>query len=408
MITKLTNISQALTLKNAYDKNGRGLVPNDKSIINNASLVFDNEKILWIGPENDFPSTKFKVDREINLEGHVLTPRIVDSHTHLVFAGDRATEYTMRMDGASYEEIALAGGGILASAQKTISTPEEVLLKESITKVERILSYGIGAIEIKSGYGLTYESEKKLSTVIHKLKEHFKGRVQIINTFMAAHAVPLNFKSSKSYMQELVIPLLNELAPKGVIDIVDIFHEQNYFDSQDCELLFSTAKALGIKCKIHADELNTNGGAELAAKHELLSADHLLKISDKGIAAIANSNTIATLLPGTAFFLGKDLPPARKLLDKGCRVAIASDYNPGSSHCDNLVLISSLAGKNLNMNSCELWAAITLNASAALGLENQGALCTGMKPYFTIFKTSSVDDIFYNWGKNLATREIFQ
>ena len=225
---------------------------------------------------------------------------------------------------------------------------------------------------------------------------------------MAAHAIPKEFKSSKEYLQELVIPLLNDLAPMNIIDYVDIFFEQNYFTKEDCEALFELAHKLNLGIKVHADELNTNFGAELAAKHKLLSADHLLKVSDTGIKMLADSNTVATLLPGTALFLGKSFPPARKLLDQGCRVAIASDYNPGSCHCDNLLLIASVAGKNLEMNSCELWSAITLNAAKALGLNNQGAIVSGMKPRFTIFKTKNSENVFYEWGKNLVVKEPFQ
>ncbi len=408
MITKLSNITQLLTLEEAHKKEGRHLHPKDKSLVLNASIVFNEEKILWVGSEKDFPQNKFKIDKEFNLEGYVVTPEIVDSHTHLVFAGNRAKEYTMRLDGASYEEIAIAGGGILSSAKKTISLCEETLFTESVEKIEKIYGYGVGTIEIKSGYGLTFESEKKLSLVIDRLKKHFHKKIQIINTFMAAHAVSKSFKSSKDYMKELVIPLLEELAPKGIIDIVDIFHEENYFDATDCETLFNKAKLLGIKCKMHADELNNNQGAESAVKYDLLSADHLLKISDEGINALANSQTVATLLPGTAFFLGKDLPPARKLLDSGCRVALASDYNPGSCHCDNLVLIASLAGKNLAMNSCELWASITLNAASALGLRDQGAIVADMKPRFSVFKTESEENIFYSWGHSFAVKDFFQ
>jgi imidazolonepropionase len=187
-----------------------------------------------------------------------------------------------------------------------------------------------------------------------------------------------------------------------VIDAVDIFHEKNYFTAEDTDLLFSKASELGIAKKIHADELNDNGGAELAVKHSALSADHLLKISSKGIEALANSKTVATLLPGTAFFLGKPLAPARALLDGGAKVAIASDYNPGSCHCDNVLLVASMAAAQMKFNQAELWAGITLNASASLGLNNQGAIIPGMDARFSLFKTESLSHITYNWGRNFA------
>jgi imidazolonepropionase len=187
-----------------------------------------------------------------------------------------------------------------------------------------------------------------------------------------------------------------------VIDAVDIFHEKNYFTDQDVQTLFTKAQSLGIPCKIHADELNTNGGAELAVQFNALSADHLLKISDEGIKAISSSSTVASLLPGTAFFLGKPLAPARKLLDSGAKVSMASDFNPGSCHCDNVLLVASIAAAQLKMNQAELWAGITLNASASLGKFDQGAIVSGMKARFSLFKTDHLSQITYSWGRNFS------
>lgn len=401
MNTLLSNIQQVLTLEKAYEKEGRLLKPDDGSIISNAAIIYNEDEILWVG-ESSKVDTSIRIDKEIDLSGHVLTPEIVDSHTHLVFAGDRSFEYTLRLDGADYQEIAKAGGGILSSMEQTILASEETLFNESIIKIERIHSYGIGTIEIKSGYGLTLESERKITRVIDKLKKHFAPRVQILNTFMAAHAIPKEFESSRNYLDQIVLPLMEEFAEQELIDFVDIFHEQGYFSTEDCLYLFEKSKELGLPCKIHADEFNDNDGASIAAKSGATSADHLLAASTKGVKDLAASKTIATLLPGTAFFLGKPLPNARKMLDAGCRVALASDYNPGSCHCDNLILIASLAAKNLNMNSTELWSSITLNASAALGLKDQGAIVKGLKPRFSIFKTPSVDQITYSWGRNFS------
>lgn len=401
MITLLNNIGQILTLKGSQLKNGKLLKPTDLSIINNGAILYDESKILWVG-EKTKRNSSFKIDKEIDLTGHVVTPEIVDSHTHLVFAGDRSFEYTLRLDGADYQEIANAGGGILSSMEQTKVASEEDLFQESVEKIERIYSYGVGTIEIKSGYGLTLESERKLTRIIDRLKKHFAPRVNILNTFMAAHAVPKDFENSGSYIDEVVIPLMEEFKKNNLIDFVDIFHEEGYFDKADCIKLFKAAKSLGIALKIHADEFNDNDGAALAAEFGATSADHLLAASSKGMQALANSQTVATLLPGTAFFLGKPLPKARKMLDVGCKVALASDYNPGSCHCDNLLLIASLAAKNLNMNSAELWGAITLNAAAAVGLNNQGAIIENMKPRFSIFETSSIDQITYSWGRNFA------
>jgi imidazolonepropionase len=400
MIKAFTDLNEIVTLKSAHKKDGRKLLPEDLSIIKNGAIVFDETKIIWVGENAKFPEQYRNLAR--SLAGHVLTPALVDSHTHIVFGGDRAQEYADRLNGTSYEEIAKRGGGILFTMKQTNEASLEDLFNTASERIERLHSYGIGTIEIKSGYGLNYDREFEISMVIDKLKKKFLHKVRIFNTYLAAHDVPKSFESSQSYIEDVVIPLLEELAPLKVIDAVDIFHEKNYFTDADTDLLFTKAASLGIARKIHADELNDNGGAELAVKHFALSADHLLKISQSGIEALATSKTVATLLPGTAFFLGKPLAPARAMLDAGAKVAIASDYNPGSCHCDNVLLVASMAAAKLKLNQAELWAGITLNASAALGFNNQGAIVPGMDARFSLFKTESLSHITYNWGRNFA------
>ena len=400
MLKAFTDLNEIVTLKTAHKKNGRSLTADDLSIIRNAAIVFDETKIIWVGENSKFPEQYRNIAK--SLKGHVLTPEMVDSHTHIVFGGDRAQEYADRLNGVSYEEIAKRGGGILLTMKQTNDASLEKLYKDACERIERLYSYGVGTIEIKSGYGLNLEKEHEVSLLIDRLKTHFSPRVQIFNTYLAAHDVPKSFSSPNAYMVEVVIPLLEKLAPLKVIDAVDIFHEKNYFSKDDVDLLFNEAKALGIPRKIHADELNDNDGALLASQFDSLSADHLLKISEVGIKALAESSTVATLLPGTAFFLGKPLAPARALLDSGARVAIASDYNPGSCHCDNVLLIASISAAQLKLNQAELWAGITLNAAAALGMNDQGAIVPGMKPRFSLFKTESLSHITYNWGRNFS------
>jgi imidazolonepropionase len=396
------HLDEILTLEGAKAKHGRRLTPQDLGLISDAAVVFNEDEILWVGQSASVPG-EYAGCEAIDLAGHVLTPELVDSHTHVVFGGDRAQEYADRLNGTSYEEIARRGGGILATMNKTNFAMLDDLFESACRRIERMHSYGVGTIEIKSGYGLNYEKEYELSLLIERLKQHFAPKVRITNTFLAAHDVPRSFTDSKDYLDQVVLPLLDKLAPLGIIDAVDIFHEKNYFSAEDTRRLFERARALGIARKIHADELNDNGGAELAAEFGALSADHLLKVSPSGVRALAESDTVATLLPGTAFFLGKPLAPARQLLDSGARVAIASDYNPGSCHCDNLLLIGAIAAPQLKLNQAELWAGLTLNAAAALGLRDQGALVPGMKPRFSLFKAPSLSHISYNWGRNLAT-----
>lgn len=394
------HLADILTLEGAVKKDGRRLLPEDLSIVPDGAVVVENGEILWVGETRNLP-TKYQGAETHNLQGHVLTPELVDSHTHIVFGGDRAQEYADRLNGVSYEEIRKRGGGILQTMTKTRAAGEAVLFESACRRIERLSSYGVGTIEIKSGYGLSLEHEREISRLIHKLKIHFEPRIQIFNTFLAAHDVPGDFKNSGEYLNSVVIPLLRELAGEEIIDAVDIFHEKNYFSAEDTRLLFTEANKLGIARKIHADELNDNGGAELAVSFEALSADHLLKVSPEGIQRLADSSTVATLLPGTAFFLGKPLAPARAILDAGAKVALASDFNPGSCHCDNLLLIGSLAAPQMKLNQAELWAGITLNAAHALGLKNQGAILPGMKARFSLFEAPSLSHITYHWGKNL-------
>jgi len=400
MLKAFTDLNEIVTMKSAHKKDGRNLLPEDLSIIQNAAIVFDENKILWVGETSKFPAQYKNIAR--SLPGHVLTPQIVDSHTHIVFGGDRAQEYADRLNGTSYEEIAKRGGGILYTMKMTNEASLEDLFKTACERIERLYSYGVGTIEIKSGYGLNFEREYEVSLLIDKLKKKYNHQVRIFNTFLAAHDVPKDFPSSEKYLLEVVIPLLEKLAPLNIINAVDIFHEKNYFNEKDVQLLFDKAASLNIHCKIHADELNDNGGAELAVKYKALSADHLLKVSESGIKSLAQSKTVATLLPGTAFFLGKPLAPARALLDGGAKVAIASDYNPGSCHCDNVLMVASIAAAQLKINQAELWAAITINASAALGYATQGAIIPGMDSRFSLFKTESLSHITYNWGRNFA------
>lgn len=395
------HFKQIATLNGVHQKDGRNLTPDDLDIIENASIVFDAEKIHWVGASQNIPA-QYKDVPKTDYSDHVLLPELIDSHTHLVFGGNRAKEYTMRLNGADYQKIADEGGGILATMEHTITASADELFQIGLERINRIAEYGIKTIEIKSGYGLTVESERKISQVIHRLKRHFSPQVQILNTYLAAHAVPGGFKTSGDYLDKVVIPLLRELAQENIIDFVDIFHEQGYFNLEDSRTLFNECKKLNIATKIHADEFNDNGGASLAAEFNAASADHLLQTGSKGIKDLASSDTVATLLPGTAYFLGKPLAPARKFLDAGCKVSLASDYNPGSCHCDNVLLIASIAAKSMGLNSAELWSAITYNAAAALQLNQQGALISDFKPRFAIFKCQSIDEITYNWGRNLC------
>jgi imidazolonepropionase len=394
------NISQLITLSSAFKKDGRNLKSEDLSIIDDGAVVFIDKKILWVGKTHELPS-EFKHFPSTNLNGFVLTPEIVDSHTHLVFGGSRSHEYFMRMNGASYEEIAKAGGGILYTVTETNKMSEDQLFDLAFARVKKMANLGVGTIEIKTGYSLTVDGEYKLAKIINRLKKIFSPKIQIISTFMGAHATPQGM-NSKQYLNEIAIPSLEKCAQDNLVDQVDIFHEDGYFSTEEVFELARVAAKLHLPFKTHADEFKDGNGAATACQILALSTDHLLCISDEGIKKLSASKTVATLLPGTAFFLGKPLAPARKLLDAGAKLAIASDYNPGSNHNFNLISIASHASMQFKMNACELLSAITLNSAHALGLINQGAVIEGMHPRFTIFKTNKIENIFYNWGENLA------
>ena len=381
---RLANISSALTLKTAYQKDGRRLMPQDLDIVSNANIVHDQKEILWVGQEEEVPSQYQSLNSQ-DCKGYVVTPELVDCHTHIVFGGNRSGEYSMRLNGADYQEIAKMGGGILSTMRATGRLSSQELFTLAKQRCEHLYSYGIGTVEIKSGYGLNFDKEYEISHIIDDLKKTFAPKIQVHNTFMAAHAIPQEFANSTEYLKKVVLPLLEKLRTEDMIDSVDIFHEQGYFNHADVKLLFSRARELGIARRSHADEFYDNKGAVLACHYGALSTDHLLRTGPDGIAALAQSETVATLLPGTGFFLGKDQAPARTLLDQGCRVAIGSDYNPGSCHFDNVLQIATMAAPQYRMNLAELWVSITLNAARALGLKNQGAIVPGFAPRFSFF-----------------------
>ena len=401
----LSNISNVLTLDSALKKDGRNLNSEDINIVKNTSIIASKDEILYVGnDQNLINNFKNKNILKVDLADYSVTPELIDSHTHLIFGGNRCDEYVMRLNGADYEEIAKANGGITHTSNATNNEPIHRLIESARERIEKIYSYGVGTIEIKSGYGLNLKKEIELSNAIHQLKLEFSPRINIVNTFMAAHAIPKNINSSDEYIEKICIPAMEQLASLKIIDYVDIFHEKNYFTEKNVRDLYHSAKKFNIPMRVHADEFHDNNGGSIAAELNFHSADHLLSISKKGIEDLSKTNTVATLLPGTGYFLGKKQAPARELLDSGCKVAIASDFNPGSCHLDNLLFIANLAAPNYKMNQAELWAAITLNAANSLGLKNQGAIVKGFKPRFSFFKTKNLNEVNYSWMTNFSQR----
>lgn len=392
------SISQLVTLRNVVQKDGRFLRPDDLSIIANAAMVFDENQIIWVGEDQKLPVQYLALPSE-NLAGFIVLPGLVDSHTHLVFGGDRSTEYLSRLNGADYLEIAKQGGGILSSMRQTRAASEEELFDLSVQRIERMHAKGVKTIEIKSGYGLNFEAERKQTNVIHRLKQNFAPKVKIVSTFCAAHAIPPEFSKATDYIEAIVLPLMEEFVAENKIDIVDVFHEKGFFSTEDVIRIFNQAQKLGLNRKLHADEFFDNHGAALGMKYDCLSVDHLLCSNDQAIQNLAKSQTVATFLPGTGYFLGKPQANVRKFLDAGVKVAIATDYNPGSCHLWNLPLLLKWVTPNYKMNATEAISSITYNAASALGLKKYGALIEGFQPTFSLFNHDSLADWFYSWNE---------
>lgn len=409
----LMNLKQLLTLQGVAKKDGRKIVPEDLSILENACVVINTECIpniyTFVGLTRDLPKHYLENSNSdsiiVDAKKYIMAPEFIDAHTHLAFFGDRAREYVQKLNGESYENIAKLGGGILESMRQTKAALHDSRLKEEFflkcsQKVEKMSERGVKTIEIKSGYGGDFQSEYELSTFIDSLAKKFSPKIEIIRTFMAAHAYPQN-QTSQTYLNEVVIPLMHQLNSEKKIDAVDIFVEEGYFSVKDMQKLFEQAIKLSLRVKMHVDEFKNLKAIEQALKYNPISVDHCLQTDKADIQRLAQTNTVVNLLPGTAFFLGKKLPNARDFLDAGCKVAMASDYNPGSCHFDQLLMIAQMSAKNLQMNIGELWASLTYNASQSLGLEqNRGFIKEGTIARYNLFETNSQENIFYAWGEN--------
>lgn len=357
------------------------LVPIEGEPIEKAALQISGEKIRWFGPEKQAPSViaspKGKAIQKFDCEGGVLTPGLVDCHTHLVHAGSRQHEYKLRSEGKNYLEIAKAGGGILSTVQATRAAPLEQLYLEAAHRIGEAMIGGTTTIEIKSGYGLDVATELKMLEVIKKLQGEIP--INIISTFLGAHTIPKEYQGRRKEYVDLVIrEMLPAVAKLGGVDFCDIFVEEEAFSAEEARQMMGAAKKSGLKIKFHVDQLTAGRGAELAAELGAISADHLEKISEEGIRALKNAGTVAVMLPGASLFLGVKPAPARKLLDAGVPVAIATDYNPGTNPCLNLMLTATFGVGLLKMTAEEVWRAITINAAKALGMEKRvGSIAVG-------------------------------
>lgn len=341
----------------------------------------------------------------IDAAGKFLLPAFCDSHTHLVFASWRENEFTLKIKGASYEEIAANGGGILNSARRLQQTSEQQLYDEAMQRLDEIKSYGTGAVEIKSGYGLTTEAELKMLRVIRRLKE--SSLLTIKATFLGAHTYPAEFKNNhEGYLQQIIHDMLPRIANEGLADYVDVFCDRGFFSAAETERILEAAARYGLTPKIHANELDYSGGIQVGVKHQARSVDHLECTGEEEIETLLHSNTMPTLLPSTAFFLRLHYPPARNMIDRGLPVALATDYNPGTSPGGRMSFILSLACLQMKMTPEEALNAATLNGAYAMGVESMlGSITPGKKA--NLILTKEMNDIAllpYRYANDMIER----
>ena len=374
-------------------------------MIENAFICIENDIISDFGEMKSYVNKKN--DKVTDVSGKLILPSWCDSHSHVVYAGDRSSEFIDRINGLSYQEIANRGGGILNSSKKLQNTDEELLFNQSMSRVESLIKLGTGALEIKSGYGLTFDGELKMLRVINKIS--LQTPMKIKSTFLGAHAIPEIYKKNKSSYLDLIIDkMLPKINDEDLADFIDVFCEEGYFDLNDTEIILNAAKKYGLIPKIHVNQFNSFGGIDLAVKHKALSVDHLEVISEKDIESLKKSKTIAVALPGCSFYLGIPYTQARKIISSGLPLALATDFNPGTAPSGNMNFVISLACIKMKMSPEEAINAATINGAYAMGIsDNYGSIGIGKKANLIITKEmDSYEKIPYFFGENPVSEVI--
>lgn len=361
------------------------------------AIVIRNGRIAWAGSGADVPDTMRDEERR-DLGGRLVTPGLIDCHTHLIFAGSRAKEFEMRLEGASYEEVARAGGGILSTVRATRSASEDELVATALPRLDRMIACGVTTLEVKSGYGLDIETELKILRAARRLGT--ERPVTVHTTFLGAHAVPPEFAGRReAYLSDCVIPALRQAHAEGLADAVDGFCEGIAFSPADIEKLFTVARSLGLPVKLHAEQLSNLNGAALAARHGALSADHLEYLDEEGVKAMAASGTIAVILPGAFYTLRETkLPPIQVLRRHGVAMAVATDSNPGTAPMTSLPLAMNMAATLFRLTPAETLAGVTCNAARALGILDAGTITPGARADLTIWDASHPAELSYRMG----------
>ena len=408
MKTVIKNISELIQTEEKPKKWVLGKQMSNINTIKDAFIEISDGKITKFGSMQNWSGIEDWNNTEIiDADGGMVFPSYCDSHTHLVYPSSREQEFIDRINGLSYQDIAKKGGGILNSALKLQSIEEDTLYNISLERLNEVAKTGTGAIEIKSGYGLTLESEIKILRVIRRLKE--KSNITIKSTFLGAHAIPLNFKDNKKgYMDLIINEMLPIIADEELADYIDIFCEKGYFTVDDTKRLLEAANKYGIKGKTHVNQFNSIGGIKASVELGARSVDHLEEMKEEDFIALQNSNCIPTLLPSCSFFLSIPYGPAREIINNNLPLALASDYNPGSSPSGNMNFISSLACIKLKLTPEETINATTINSAYAMGLENEvGSICIGKKANLFITKPMpSYSYLAYSFGENVIKKVI--
>jgi imidazolonepropionase len=401
----IKNAAQVITVSgsNAQPRTGKSM--SELNVIHQGGIVIEDDRIVFVGSDVEaqvYVDGRGGACNLIHAEGKTVTPGLVDPHTHLVFAGSREQELEMRLNGASYIEILESGGGILYSTMQTRAATEEQLFAESKKRLDSFLKHGVTTLEAKSGYGLTVEDELKQLRVARALNESHP--IDLISTFMGAHAVPLEYKADpEQYIRIVIEEMIPKVSEEKLAVFCDVFCEKGVYTVEQSERILEAGKKWGLIPKVHADEIVSFGGAELAARIGAISADHLLKVSDQGIEMMAKAGVIAVLLPGTAFFLMEKSANARAMIEAGVAVALSTDRNPGSSPTESLPLIMNLACLNMRMTPAEVITACTINAAYAIGrADSVGSIEVGKKADIVLFNAPNYVFLQYNFGVNLV------
>lgn len=395
------HITQCVTLSGVAKKKGRHPTAADLDAIEDAAVVVDNDKgiVAWVGAMADLPKEYRDIVHTYSGEGEVWLPELVECHTHMVYAGQRHHDYSLRCQGKTYQDVADAGGGILSTLAHTREASLDELIEAGQSELERFQRYGIGTIEVKSGYGLSLESEIKILETVKELSG--LSSVALVPTFMPAHAIPPEFKGrADDYVETICKEWIPAIAEKRLAIFFDVFVEDGYFSTTQAKRLCETAKEAGFKLKLHCDQFKDLGGTTLAIELGATSVDHLDVVSAENIKRLGESDTVGVLCPGASLFTGTPLAPARKLIDAGARVAISTDYNPGTCPSRNLPLMTTIACSQMKLTIAEAIAAVTYNAAAALGLEEKLGSIEPGKPFRTCqLKASSYEVLPYCFGE---------